>query len=377
MTRLLSRKFAALIGFASILVMPVTAFAATSGVNDPAANNPDQYFRGTVTTISSETTDPEDQSITQQLDVKTTSGIYQKVLNTVDPKISRGRVQPGDEVVVIKTPGMPGSPDTFYVSDYYRLTNIIWFALFFFIIVLILGRWRGFTSIIGLIGSVAILIGFILPLIIHGHSPTLVITAGSILIVCVSMFFAHGFNKATTIAVASTGITLVFASIIAAFSVRLTFLFGTGSEEALFVQLANNATLDLRGVLLAGIIIGALGVLDDITSAQTASVRELYDTKPDITFNELFGRVMRIGREHIASLVNTLVLAYAGAAFPLFLLFYSTEAQPLWVMINSQQIAEELVRTLIGSTALVFAVPISSALAAYFYTKKPSHPNTI
>lgn len=183
------------------------------------------------------------------------------------------------------------------------------------------------------------------------------------------MFFAHGFNKSTRIAVASTGITLAIASALAYLAVTITSLFGTGSEEAMFVQVGATGSLDLRGILLAGIIIGTLGVLDDITTAQTAAVRELHDAKSTMKFREMFTRVMRIGHEHIASLVNTLVLAYAGASFPLFLLFYTTSAQPLWVIINSQQVAEEIVRTLVGSTSLILAVPISSAIAAYYYTK--------
>jgi len=351
--------------FAIILLFPsVTAHAAPS-VPEYA---PDEYFRGTITTIIRED-GPDESGITQQyVSVTLENNKKQEVVNTVDEKISRRRVSIGDDVVVIKVPGNDGA-DIYYVSDYYRMGKILWFAALFFALVILLGRWRGITSIIGLAGSVAVLTVFIIPLIVRGYNPLVVVTSGSVIIICVSMFFAHGFNKSTQIAVASTGITLAIASILAYLAVTVTSLFGTGSEEAMFVQVGGAGSLDLRGILLAGIIIGTLGVLDDITTAQTAAVRELHDAKSTMKFREMFTRVMRIGHEHIASLVNTLVLAYAGASFPLFLLFYTTSAQPLWVIINSQQVAEEIVRTLVGSTSLILAVPISSAIAAYYYTK--------
>lgn len=353
--------------FFSLLVAPTT-YAQTTTTPD---YQPDQYFRGTVTSIIREEANKEENTAIQHVEVKFDEvpgkSVYKEVLNMADLNIGRQRVSVGDDIVVIKVPGSADG-DVYYVSDHYRLPNIVWFTVIFFVLVVALGGWRGFTSIAGLLGSIAVLGGFIIPLIVGGHSPLLVVTAGSILIVFISMFFAHGFNRATLMAISSTGITLILSSILAYLAVHLTDLSGTGTEEAIYVQFGKTGVLDLRGILLAGIIIGAVGVLDDITTAQTASVRELHDTKPDISFHELFARVMRIGREHIASLVNTLVLAYAGASFPLFLLFYSSHEQPLWSIINSQQIAEELVRTLVGSTALVLAVPISSAIAAYFYT---------
>jgi uncharacterized membrane protein len=359
-------KFAILSFF---LLAPLTTNAAPT-----PEYQPDEYSRGTVVKVIRESAPDETGIISQFVEVSIKNlpeaKKIQEVVNTVDKKTSRGPVSVGDDVVVIKVPDATNG-DQYYISDNYRLNGIIFFAVLFFIIVLILGRWRGLTSIVGLVGGVVVLAGFIIPLIVRGHNPLLVVTTGSVAIICVSMFFAHGLNRSTVISVISTGITLALASVLAYAAVHLTFLFGTGSEEAMFVSFGSTESLDLRGILLAGIIIGTLGVLDDITTAQTAAVRELHDTKPDMAFSEMFMRVMRIGREHIASLVNTLVLAYAGASFPLFLLFYTTNAQPLWAIINSQQIAEEIVRTLVGSTALVLAVPISSAIAAYYYTKMP------
>ncbi len=331
---------------------------------------PDQYNRGVITEVLREDPPQEDGSITQYVNVRLKDGeVKTEVQNRIDPAHARSRLETRDSVVTITVPSDTKSETITYVSDFYRLPQLGLFAVLFFALVLVLGRKRGLTSMIGLFASIVIIFGYILPLIISGYSPLLVATTGSVMIIASSMFFAHGFNKSTTLAVLSTTITLAIATVLATIAVSLSFLFGTGTEEAMFVQLTPGLSLDIQGLLLAGIIIGALGVLDDITTAQTAAVHEIHDTKPDISRRELFMRVMRIGREHIASLVNTLVLAYVGASFPLFLLLYTNTFQPLWSIINSQQIAEEIVRTLVGSTALLLAVPISSVIAAYYYTK--------
>ncbi|HYC80108.1 MAG TPA: YibE/F family protein, partial [Candidatus Binatia bacterium] len=130
--------------------------------------------------------------------------------------------------------------------------------------------------------------------------------------------------------------------------------------------------LNLRGLLLGGIILGVLGVLDDITTAQSAAVYEIRRANPALPFKELYSRGLSIGREHISSLVNTLFLAYAGASLPLFLFFTAGDhPQPFWVTLNSEFIAEELIRTLVGSVALMLAVPITTFLAAYYFSRRP------
>src|SRR3989344_12894 len=153
-------------------------------------------------------------------------------------------------------------------------------------------------------------------------------------------------------------------------TVTISKLFGFGSEEAYYLQLFQSNTIDLRGLLLGGIIIGVLGVLDDVTTAQTAAVFELKKANQAFGFKELYTRAMRIGREHISSLVNTLVLAYAGASFPLLLVFSMNKNIPLWATLNSELVSEEIIRALVGSTALVLAVPIATAIAAWFVGRK-------
>lgn len=361
---------AAVVG--AFLLTGPAVHAAPAQTTDMA---PDEYMRGRVMSVIKEGV-TDDAQIIQIVDVRLTTGpdtnkIVRIEYVSSNQKTKDQQVVEGDQVVVIKVPN--DDETVYYISDFYRIPSLALFAIIFVVVVLALGRFRGFTSLLGLATTVGVLLLFIIPQVLAGHNPIIITLLGAPLIILFSMYLAHGFRKQTHIAILGTVITLVIAIVAAFAAVYVGHLFGTGSEEAMYVLTSSPFPLDLRGILLAGIIIGALGVLDDVTTAQTAAAHEIHDTKPTMQFGELFMRVMRVGQEHISSLVNTLVLAYAGATFPLFLLFYSTkETQPLWVVFNSQQIAEEIVRTLVGSVTLILAVPISSALAAWWYTKKQS-----
>ncbi len=276
----------------------------------------------------------------------------------------------GESVVITKTPDVGES--TYYISDKYRLPAVIIILIGFFVLVVVMSRLKGFTSIIGLIISVLILAKFIVPRILAGQDPMLVGLTGAFAIAVLSIYAAHGLNKRTTVAVFSTLITLGFAACISVFAVNFSRLFGLGSETAFYLQMGQAGDLNLRGLLLAGIIIGVLGLLDDVTTGQAAAVEEIAKANPSLSFHELYKSGISVGREHITSLVNTLVLAYAGASLPLFLVFYLGQYQPMWVILNTEFISEEVMRTLVGSITLVMAVPIATILAAYFFSKKKS-----
>ena len=194
---------------------------------------------------------------------------------------------------------------------------------------------------------------------------------GSLAIAFSSMYLAHGFNRRTTVSLIATFITIFIALIMALWAVDITKLFGLGSEEAYYLQAYKLGELDMRGLLLAGIIVGTLGILDDITVSQVSIVEELHDVDKNLSFWDLIRRGLSIGKEHIASLINTLALAYVGVSFPLLLSFSINQGQPLWVVANSEFIIEEVVRTLVGSVTLIIAVPISTFLAAYFIKHPP------
>ncbi|MBI2037651.1 MAG: YibE/F family protein [Candidatus Magasanikbacteria bacterium] len=279
--------------------------------------------------------------------------------------------QEGEQVIIAKTPELPGGKSVYYITDKYRLNNLIAIVLIFFATAIYFARKRGVTSIIGMLFSVFIIFYYIIPSISKGANPFWVCLGGSVVILLVSLYFSHGFNKRTSLALVSSFISLGLAAIINILFVSIAKLSGNGTEEVFYLQFANSS-IDMRGLLLGGIIIGVLGVLDDVTTAQTAVVEEISLANNSFGFQELYKRGLSVGREHISSLVNTLVLAYAGISLPLLLLYSSQKSQPIWMAVNSAFIAEEIVRTLVGSTVLVLAVPITTILAAWAYSRKNS-----
>lgn len=258
----------------------------------------------------------------------------------------------------------------FFVSEKFRLPAVALLVIIFFFVTFIFGRTKGLFSTLGLVFSIFVIAAFILPRIIAGENPLIISLVGSIVIAVVSIYLAHGFTKRTSIALISILITITIATLMAVVAVDMAKLFGSGSEEALLLKTGRLQTISLQGLLLGGIIIGVLGVLDDVTTAQTAAVDEISKADPKLGFWELYKRGFSVGHEHIASLINTLVLAYVGAALPLLLLFNTNANVPMWVTLNNEPIVEEIVRTLVGSSALIFAVPISTVLAAYLFSHR-------
>ncbi|HIE56583.1 MAG TPA: YibE/F family protein, partial [Chromatiaceae bacterium] len=278
------------------------------------------------------------------------------------------RVKEGDNVVITKAES--GDIEEYEIIDKYRLPGVALVALLFFITAIAFGRKQGLMSIIGLAITVIVLIWYIIPSIVNGGNPFVVSLIGAGVIAATSIYMSHGFKKRTTIAFLSTIITLVISAILSIIFVDLTRLSGAGTEESFFLQFGTLDFINLKGLLLGGIIIGALGVLDDITTAQSTAVEEIAKANPKLGIKELYKRGTSIGKEHIASLVNTLVLAYAGASFPLLILFSVEGIEPFWVTLNHEYMVEEIVRTLVGSTALIFAVPITTYLAARTFSKQ-------
>jgi uncharacterized membrane protein len=331
----------------------------------------EEYYKGRIIDMTKDPVRDEFGFAQRLIKVQITSGEKSGEIVQV-PVVSSGspteqEYSLGEKVVIVETRGPIGNQ--FFIADRYRLPSLMYILLAFFLLAVIFAGIKGFTSVLGLVFSIFVLGAFIVPQIATGSNPLLVSVIGAFIIAFISLYLAHGFNKRTTLALGSTLITLVIASLFAVITVSLTKLFGLGSEEAAFLQAGQFGNVDTRGLLLGGIIIGALGVLDDITTAQVATVDEILKANPKLKIKDLYRRSISVGKEHIASLVNTLVLAYAGASMPLFLLF-TTSTQPHWVTVNSEFIAEEMVRTIVGSAALILAVPISTYIAAYYFTKK-------
>lgn len=280
--------------------------------------------------------------------------------------VKNQKVKKGDSVVVVKIEGPERAE--YFIADDYRLPSLWLIIALFFSLAVFWGRAKGLASILGLAFTILILVKFITPQILSGKNPLLISLVGAFFIAVISLYLAHGFTRRTSIALLSTLLTLAISALLAVFFVSLTRLTGVGTEEAFYLQIGPLETLNLKGLLLGGIIIGVLGILDDITTSQVAAIDEISKANRRLGFSELYQRGLSVGYEHIASLVNTLVLAYAGASLPLFLLFIINTNQPAWVIFNSEFVAEEIIRTLVGSTALILAVPIATFLAAYFFS---------
>jgi len=301
-----------------------------------------------------------DQNVTcQEITARLTSG--GEAGSSVPLEVSEGpgapRLEAGDRIVV----GVV--EDTYYFSDFQRRTPLLVLGVCFALAVVALARWRGLMALAGLGISLLVLVKFMLPAILEGRSPVAVSVVGAAAIMFVTLYLAHGFNTQTTTAVLGTLGSLLLVGVLGWAFVEASHFSGLASEEAGFLQAAAGK-VSLQGLLLGGIVIGSLGVLDDVTVTQASAVWELHQANPTYGFGRLFSAGLRIGRDHIASTVNTLVLAYAGASLPLLVLF-TLSNRDLSGVLTGELVATEVVRTLVGSLGLVAAVPLTTALAAF------------
>ncbi|HBF67616.1 MAG TPA: hypothetical protein DDW36_04310 [Candidatus Magasanikbacteria bacterium] len=279
----------------------------------------------------------------------------------------------GDMVIVGRNVVLP--EPMYYINDVYRL-DALWLILALFVIItVVLARWRGVRAFAGLAITFLVIFFFMVPRMVEGANPVLISFVGSMLIALTALYVAHGLNQRTHIAFISICITLLIAFVVGIVFIYLTELSGIGTEDAFYLQFAGIQRIDVRGLLLGAMIVGALGILDDVATTQAATVGELHEANPKLTRRELYQRGLIVGREHIISLVNTLALAYTGAAFPLLLLF-TIFKRPVWVTLNSEIILEEVIRMLVGSIALIAAVPITTFFAAWYFGRQGKVQNT-
>lgn len=298
----------------------------------------------------------------QNLEILLQSGENVSVVNDSSQFANEKKYALGDNVVLDQY------QERFYIIDYVRRPALIILFGLLLALVLITNRAKGITSLLSIGFSFLVLFKLVLPLLLRGADPVLTALLGSLLIIPSIFCLSHGFNRKTSIAMAGTLITLVITGLLATIFDDLAYLSGIATEEAGFLKVGLGENINFRGLLLAGIIISILGVLDDVTITQASVVEQLKASKKGITFNELYSRSMTVGRDHIASVVNTLILVYAGASLPLLLLFMDT-SQGIGQIVNLEFVAEEIVRTLIGSIGLVLAVPITTLLASIAYNK--------
>ena len=268
----------------------------------------------------------------------------------------------GDQLMVTVS-SLPDGRTSAHFTDFNRTNSLLLLAIIFVVTSILISGVKGIRSIIGILLSLGVIILIILPGIQQGKDPLLITIFGSMFFVAFSLYIIYGWNMKTHAALIGSFLSLIITGIIALVFVNNAQLSGYGDENMFFISQLTQNTINVRNLLLAGILIGTLGVLDDLVISQASAVFELYRNRPEQSFSELFSSAMNIGKDHIAATVNTLVLAYAGASLPMLLLFSFRNVNYL-IAINLEFIAEEIVRTLVGSLGLFTAVPITTGLAA-------------
>jgi uncharacterized membrane protein len=252
-----------------------------------------------------------------------------------------------------------------YFVDYIRITPILWLTAIFSAAILAISAWKGLRALLSMAFSLFVIIGYIIPHILAGEDPLTVSIIGSAILLAVTLYLTYGWTLKTHAAVGSMVLVLLLTGALSALFIVFARLNGTGDENVMFLMQMLETPINLRGLLLGGMIIGALGVLDDLVTTQASAVFELYHANPSLGFRGLYKSAMRIGQDHVAATVNTLVLAYAGASLPMLLMF-SLARGDYGYLVNFSFIAEEVVRTLVGSLGLIAAVPLTTAIAILF-----------
>jgi uncharacterized membrane protein len=306
----------------------------------------------------------------QAVTAKLTSGPNKGELTTftVTPSPGLGTLEQGQRIRVTKNPAPPPGADPtvkvppYSFTDFDRRLPMLWLGLGFVVLLLVTGRLHGLRALVGLTASVVLVVEFVIPSILHGHSAVAVALVGALGVMLITIPFSYGLGPKAIAAWLGTAASLLLAVGLAWGFTDLAHLSGASSEEAVLLS-ASSAKLSLKGLLLAGMVIGALGVLIDLTVSQASTVIALRRANPSLGFAQLFRGAVEVGHDHIAATVNTLVFAYAGASLPILLIF-SIGGTSLTDAINSEAVAEEVVAALVGSIGLIASMPITTALAS-------------
>ncbi|MEK7600550.1 MAG: YibE/F family protein [Patescibacteria group bacterium] len=323
----------------------------------------ESIFSGVVTEVLEERTVPSivpGRTIREQkLSVDTTLPDGVRVVVVINDFVP---LAAGDRVYVQQTGG--SESEQFFIVDVQRGRGLLALVALFVGTVITMAGKKGLYALSGLIFSFALIVTWIVPRILAGNDPVLIGLIGSMLILTVTLAVSYGVNRKSISALLGILIALLVVGALSSVTVSALHFPGFSAEEAIYLNMESEHAVNLVALVVAGIIIAAIGVLDDIAITQAATVFSLAHTDPRLTRMQLFSRAMDVGRDHISAVINTLMLAYAGASLPLVLLV-SVRKFPLFFVINGEIVAEEIVRTLISSTGLVLAVPATTLIAAY------------
>lgn len=351
------------------ILLPGTLFAQNN-----QAQIEEEVFKARVIEIleqKSAARDDGSASIRQKLKLKGLEGKWRDKEIIFDGTkidvVSADDYEIGNKVLVNYSPG-PEGEENFYVIGFSRTNQIFWLTLLFSLVVIAIGRLKGLRALVVLLLTFIIILKFIIPMILSGYDPLIISIVGSFFILILAIYITEGFERTSTIAIFAVLISLVITGLLSVWFSAVAKLTGFASEEAAYLTGLAGGNINIKGLLLAGIIIGALGALDDVIISQVATVEELKKSNPKLTKRQIYGQAMRVGISHLSSLVNTLFLAYAGASLPLLILFSLNEPPFLTFsqVIDNEMIATEIVRTFTGSIGLILAVPIATFLAVQF-----------
>ena len=342
-----------------IFTVPSVAFAQTEAMPE------NKHYEGVIEEVL-ESTKNENGGFYQKLKIKIINENIKGEQFIIESGLGDAPVtqeyKEGDNVVLAGYLGNDGQA-FFFIDDYVRRGPLIYLFLIFIAMAVFVGGKRGFTSFLGMIITFLMIFWLVLPKISAGSNPIFIVFIFSLFSIPITFYLSHGVSKKTHIAIAGTFISLFVTVALTVLFVNATKLTGFTSDEASFLQVLKGQEFSMRGILLAGILIGMLGVLDDITVSQSAVVFQLKQANKDLNFIDLYKRSMDVGRDHIASMINTLILVYTGASLPLLLLF-TDSSHTFNQVVNYEIVASEIVRTMLGSIGLILAVPVTTFIAA-------------
>lgn len=280
----------------------------------------------------------------------------------IPPEItSQTRLEDGSRIRYLDLGDQAGMGQQHLFIDFVRTMPMALLAAAYALVVIAVARWRGFRALLGLAGAFAVMAYFVLPGLVEGKPPLLLALIGSSVIMIGVLYFAHGFSARTSTALLGTIFGLIATALIAAWASGASQLTGLNDDADFYLQTVSD-NVSLSGIMLCGLIISGLGVLNDVTITQSSAVWEMHELAPESSARRLFAGAMRVGRDHIASTVYTIVFAYAGAALPLLILT-SLQGLPFEETVTGGELAEEIVRTLVGSIGLVLAIPVTTGIA--------------
>lgn len=362
-------------GFSTILIIFILMFLSAGHIFAQSRNVKDFYVRGEIEKVFEEKTVISNAAeyVTQSVQIRILEGDYKEKLvqtdRTINPKLKSFNLKKGERVVVNIKVNENG--DEFYsIYEPYRLDGLIYAGIGFLILIFIIGGKKGVGAFIGLVISLLIISQWMIPQIVKGSDPVQIVVIGACVILFFTTYIAHGFSLKTSVAVAGTALSLIITGWLSTFLTGALSLTGLGNEDIYQLQSGASIIYNTQGILLGAILIGTLGALNDITTTQAITIFTIVKENPKQKFFELFKKGMDIGKEHIASMVNTLVLAYAGSSIGIFIFIALNPAGlPWWVILNNETTMEEIIATIAGSSALILAVPITTFLASYIALK--------